>query len=182
MAHGDGGSKMSCGSGVVLRSAAALDATGHALKLVEFDTKFDPGYQVGRPGRRVGHRCTGFQVRLRCRRLVERRQALGRKPGAATSAHCVLSNAEVSTEQSATCNNAAYAGPYPASAVLAYSACHMSASSCRACDCNRVRTASCATWSRTPSIWTLCCSWTGGTTTPPTTPTCGNLMRCISLH
>ena len=41
---------MQCGSGKELRSAAALDATGHALKLVEFDEKFDPGYQVSRRG------------------------------------------------------------------------------------------------------------------------------------
>jgi hypothetical protein len=62
--HGDGGSTMQCGSGVALRSAAALDATGHALKLVEFDTKFDPGYQVCRQGRPVGHTCTGLQRRV----------------------------------------------------------------------------------------------------------------------
>lgn len=46
--HGDGVSIMGCGSGMQIRSAAALDATGHALKLVEFDQKFDPGYQVWR--------------------------------------------------------------------------------------------------------------------------------------
>jgi lycopene beta-cyclase len=60
--HGDGGSTMQCGSGVALRSAAALDATGHALKLVEFDTKFDPGYQVCRQGQPMGHICTGLQL------------------------------------------------------------------------------------------------------------------------
>ena len=60
--HGDGGSTMQCGSGVELRSAAALDATGHALKLVEFDTKFDPGYQVGKHFQPLGHKCTASAV------------------------------------------------------------------------------------------------------------------------
>jgi hypothetical protein len=52
--HRDGGSTMRCGSGTELRSAAALDATGHALKLVEFDQKFDPGYQVSGAGNPLG--------------------------------------------------------------------------------------------------------------------------------
>ena len=30
----------------MLPATAVLDATGHALKLVQFDDKFDPGYQV----------------------------------------------------------------------------------------------------------------------------------------
>lgn len=55
---------MQCGSGVALRSAAALDATGHALKLVEFDTKFDPGYQVGEQCRPVSQRCTALQLKV----------------------------------------------------------------------------------------------------------------------
>ncbi len=38
-----------CADGTEVPSAAVLDATGHALKQVEFDQKFDPGYQAPPP-------------------------------------------------------------------------------------------------------------------------------------
>lgn len=38
-----------CADGTEVPAAAVLDATGHALKLVEFDQKFDPGYQATPP-------------------------------------------------------------------------------------------------------------------------------------
>ncbi len=44
--HRSGGSQLQCADGTSVEAAAVLDATGHALKLVEFDAKFDPGYQV----------------------------------------------------------------------------------------------------------------------------------------
>ena len=37
---------MACADGSRLTATMVLDATGHARKLVEFDSKFDPGYQV----------------------------------------------------------------------------------------------------------------------------------------
>ena len=37
---------MACADGSRLTATMVLDATGHARKLVEFDAKFDPGYQV----------------------------------------------------------------------------------------------------------------------------------------
>lgn len=43
--HSDGASSISCADGTAISGTAVLDATGHALKLVEFDAKFDPGYQ-----------------------------------------------------------------------------------------------------------------------------------------
>lgn len=44
--HGGGSSMLECADGTQVPAVAVLDATGHALKLVEFDAKFDPGYQV----------------------------------------------------------------------------------------------------------------------------------------
>ena len=49
MEHRGGGSQLQCADGTVVPAAAVLDATGHALKLVEFDQKFDPGYQARIP-------------------------------------------------------------------------------------------------------------------------------------
>lgn len=43
--HSGPTSKLQCAGGKMLPAAAILDATGHALRLVEFDHKFDPGYQ-----------------------------------------------------------------------------------------------------------------------------------------
>jgi len=43
--HSGPDSRLECADGTVLPAVAVLDATGHALKLVEFDEKFDPGYQ-----------------------------------------------------------------------------------------------------------------------------------------
>lgn len=43
--HAAGRSSVATGSGAVLRGALVLDATGHSRRLVEFDRKFDPGYQ-----------------------------------------------------------------------------------------------------------------------------------------
>ena len=47
--HEDGISSMHCRDGTQLSGRMVLDATGHARKLVEFDEKFDPGYQVRQP-------------------------------------------------------------------------------------------------------------------------------------
>ena len=46
MSHGEGASAVACADGSRLTATMVLDATGHARKLVEFDAKFDPGYQV----------------------------------------------------------------------------------------------------------------------------------------
>lgn len=43
--HGDGSSTVSTAEGVSLQGSLVLDATGHTRKLVQFDKKFDPGYQ-----------------------------------------------------------------------------------------------------------------------------------------
>lgn len=43
--HGDGMSRVRCGDGTEIAGTLVLDATGHARKLVEYDKKFDPGYQ-----------------------------------------------------------------------------------------------------------------------------------------
>ena len=47
VAHGGGASRVACADGSTVTGTLVLDATGHARKLVEFDAKFDPGYQVG---------------------------------------------------------------------------------------------------------------------------------------
>ncbi len=46
VSHGGGVSTVACDDGSRLTATMVLDATGHARKLVEFDSKFDPGYQV----------------------------------------------------------------------------------------------------------------------------------------
>jgi lycopene beta-cyclase len=43
--HGDGSSTVSTAGGVQLQGSMVLDATGHSRRLVQFDQKFDPGYQ-----------------------------------------------------------------------------------------------------------------------------------------
>lgn len=68
-AGGDGSS--SSGSSVQLSGSLVLDATGHSRRLVEFDKKFDPGYQgaygivAGGCGCCVRFGCSG------CRRFGE---------------------------------------------------------------------------------------------------------------
>ncbi|KAK9805848.1 hypothetical protein WJX73_007733 [Symbiochloris irregularis] len=44
--HRDTFSCMRCQDGTQLEGRMVLDATGHARKLIEFDKKFDPGYQA----------------------------------------------------------------------------------------------------------------------------------------
>ena len=44
--HTDGSSSLLCRDGAELTGRMVLDATGHARKLIEFDQKFDPGYQA----------------------------------------------------------------------------------------------------------------------------------------
>ena len=46
--HGRGASSVACADGSALAGTLVLDATGHARKLVQFDAKFDPGYQASR--------------------------------------------------------------------------------------------------------------------------------------
>jgi len=55
VSHGDGASAVACADGSRLTATMVLDATGHARKLVEFDAKFDPGYQVA--AARLCNRC-----------------------------------------------------------------------------------------------------------------------------
>jgi lycopene beta-cyclase len=43
--HGEGSSTVSTAGGVALQGSMVLDATGHSRRLVQFDKKFDPGYQ-----------------------------------------------------------------------------------------------------------------------------------------
>lgn len=43
--HGEGSSTVSTAGGVQLQGSMVLDATGHSRRLVQFDKKFDPGYQ-----------------------------------------------------------------------------------------------------------------------------------------
>ena len=56
VSHSEGASCMRCRDGTELHGRMVLDATGHARKLIEFDEKFDPGYQAraclacGKPG------------------------------------------------------------------------------------------------------------------------------------
>ena len=45
--HAGGRSTVSTASGKAVRGSMVLDATGHSRRLVKFDQKFDPGYQVG---------------------------------------------------------------------------------------------------------------------------------------
>lgn len=47
VSHEDCTSSVQCQDGTQLIGRIVLDATGHARKLIEFDKKFDPGYQVG---------------------------------------------------------------------------------------------------------------------------------------
>ena len=44
--HADGTSTLTCSDGKQLTAGFVLDCTGHARRLVEFDQKFDPGYQA----------------------------------------------------------------------------------------------------------------------------------------
>ncbi|CAD7702617.1 unnamed protein product [Ostreobium quekettii] len=44
--HDDYRSEVKCSDGSVLETTLVLDATGHARKLIQFDKKFDPGYQA----------------------------------------------------------------------------------------------------------------------------------------
>ena len=46
MSHAEGSSTVTCADGLQITGCFVLDATGHARSLVEFDKKFDPGYQV----------------------------------------------------------------------------------------------------------------------------------------
>ena len=43
--HGSGKSTLRCEGGVAVAGQFSLDATGHSRRLVEYDQKFDPGYQ-----------------------------------------------------------------------------------------------------------------------------------------
>lgn len=44
--HGEGVSTVQLSNGAgVLRGSLVLDATGHSRRLVQYDDKFDPGYQ-----------------------------------------------------------------------------------------------------------------------------------------
>jgi lycopene beta-cyclase len=44
--HAGGRSTVAMVSGKAVRGALVLDATGHSRRLVKYDQKFDPGYQV----------------------------------------------------------------------------------------------------------------------------------------
>lgn len=46
VSHAEGSSTVTCADGLQITGCFVLDATGHARSLVEFDQKFDPGYQV----------------------------------------------------------------------------------------------------------------------------------------
>ncbi|KAG2488086.1 hypothetical protein HYH03_013389 [Edaphochlamys debaryana] len=43
--HGEGSSTVALGSGTKIRGSLILDATGHSRRLVQYDKKFDPGFQ-----------------------------------------------------------------------------------------------------------------------------------------
>ncbi len=43
--HAEGASSVALDGDAVLQGSLVLDATGHSRRLVEFDKKFDPGYQ-----------------------------------------------------------------------------------------------------------------------------------------
>ncbi len=45
VSHGGGASTVSLTDGRTIQGTMVLDATGHARKLVNYDKKFDPGYQ-----------------------------------------------------------------------------------------------------------------------------------------